>query len=117
MEGNRPVRLYPLVAETTAAGGEFRTYPESASFIVWATRRDRPGRIDADATEQRAAEWYTEFTIRRPLGANVPTPDWRVTDQYGTQYLIDAVTEVQGSRGAKLQLLCVRGTDLEEIGT
>ena len=117
MEGNRPIRLYPLRITDTAAGDTVRDYPEDLAFDAYATRRDGGGAIVPDAADQRAADARTAFTIRRPIMPSMlPRADWRLVDETGEQWLIQSVNEIPGTRGGKLALRCLSSADVARLG-
>ena len=96
-EGTRPIRLF---------------YPEGDSWHgirVYASRFDRAGRVSDDEAEQRSGEWTTVFVIRPPLGAPRPAADWRLVDEYGEQYVIEAVAV--GMPDALIELTATRSVD------
>ena len=106
LEGDRPLRLY---------------YPDDdhpsgwRSYVAYARRQDRGGRVDG-GDDMRHGEWTTAFVIRTPILATLrPMPDWRVRDEFGEQYTVEAVIEVPGSRGGRLRLQAFRSADAERL--
>ena len=76
-----------------------------------ARREDRGGPEGEIAAGVQGGDWRVWFTFREESVAVRPTEAWSVVDEYGAEYDVESVTEVNsGARARWLRLVCERHT-------
>ena len=104
MEGDRKVTLFEPTKPTKDSYGQ-PIEGAPIEHIAWAVRRDRGGSEGLQADTQ-VGEWQTVFRVRRD-GLEKIGQSWSVTDDDGTEWDIERVSEVPMPPRRWLRLYCV----------